>query len=132
MQAGGDVVAYMSKGKDVAPIDVEGSYHYVSGDVYVLVSGKDADSPEGRWKVVSGDVLGVEEMAKSTSLVFGSSLRKGGFVSETFEGLGKDNALEMPSKQFTQRLIKNQTNVLFWRWRQRFLRISRLCLSVLK
>ena len=91
VQAGGDVVAYMSKGKDVAPIDidVEGSYHYLSGDVYVLVSDKDADNPEG-WEVVSGDVRGVEE-CKSTSLVFGSSLKRGGFVSEAFDGLGKDN-----------------------------------------
>jgi len=99
VQAGGDVVAYMSKGKDVAPIeiDLDGSYDYVSGGVYVLVSEEDADSPEGRWKIISGNVTGVDEMAANTVLLFGSDLEESGFVSEAFRGLGKENALGIPS-----------------------------------
>lgn len=76
VQAGGDVVAYMSKGKDVAPINVEDSCHYVSGNVYVLVSDNDAGDPEGRWQVVSGEVYDADEMANNTTLIFGSSLKK--------------------------------------------------------
>lgn len=91
---GGRYAAFLNK--DDAPIQVSDRVVWEGGTLFVLVdeSSPAAQDPEGRWKVIDGDVRGVDAMAKNVVLVYGSDLVSN-YRTDAFQGVGV--SLEKPA-----------------------------------
>ena len=86
---GGFVVTLLEKKKP--PIHAKKKFDYQSG--VLVVGGTSTDDPEGRWRIIEGELTNANRLARSTYLSIGGAYKE----SYAFGGLGERYAVMGPA-----------------------------------